>query len=195
MIRRQMLLKRLEVTLNSFLGEDRAKSSGDENLDRLRTAILSQQKYLETAPLHYQLEDALNAPLSLAIEQTMKVTGEMNVGEKSLVKKVIVGNVPDRGGRVNELRQKRLDGPPSQKHGQGGFNKGGHNFGKGRKNIEKGNGSDGKDEHGSSGGRVVVVTEGNKSSSSNNNVNNTNSGGVNGRKSDSNPPNRKKERR
>ena len=57
-----MMLKRLEVTLNSFLGEDRVKSSGDESLEKLRTAILSQQKYLERAPLHYQV---INSRLAL----------------------------------------------------------------------------------------------------------------------------------
>lgn len=70
----------------------------------------------------------LQAPVALAVEQMMKVTGQVEVSAKSLVKKVIVGQVPDRGGRVNELRQKRLDEP----HGR--FNKGGN----GRNNNNKG---------------------------------------------------------
>ncbi len=50
-----MMLKRLEVTLNSFLGENPVGISIDDPSNKLRTAILSQQKYLERAPLHYKV--------------------------------------------------------------------------------------------------------------------------------------------
>ncbi len=114
----------------------------------------------------------------------MKVTGAVHVGEKSLVKKVIVGHVPDRGGRVNELRQKRLDIQATQKYSQGHNRGGGISRSRGGQKdmVKTGQGSDSKLDNASSSSRIVVVTE-----------NGTTTGG-HSRKND-NAPHRKKERR
>lgn len=51
------------------------------------------------------MEDVINAPCSLIFESSKKVT-ESKGNKKSLVKTVIIGSVPDRGGRANEMRPK-----------------------------------------------------------------------------------------
>lgn len=53
----------------------------------------------------FTLEDALNAPLSLMLEQSQPIYSRSQSGRgKSFVKKALPGHVPDRGGRVNEIR-------------------------------------------------------------------------------------------
>lgn len=126
-IRRQMMLTRFHVTLQSLLGDDdddtkEAKPETteedvplqhapkvSEDMLRLRTAIKAQLQSLSSTPIPYQWEDALAAPQSILYEQCRRVTGDVTRGEAGdIVKKVIVGAVPDRGGRVNELRQKKM---------------------------------------------------------------------------------------
>ena len=61
-------------------------------------------------------------------------------GVKSLVKTVIIGHVPDRGGRANEMR------PRAEKFGSGfsgGFKKGGSGPRGGNNHDHKGNGGSG----------------------------------------------------
>ena len=52
-----MLLKRLEVTLDSFLGEDKNEklktSKSEESNDQIRQAIQNQREYLEHIPKRY----------------------------------------------------------------------------------------------------------------------------------------------
>ena len=65
-----------------------------------------------------QLQDVKDAPLSLLREHSKKIT-EQGGGRKSLVKTIIIGSVPDRGGRAYEMRPKAADIRPNF----GGFNK------------------------------------------------------------------------
>ena len=62
------------------------------------------------------MEDVLNAPISLLTEQKEKVTESFSTGifPKSAVKSILIGDVPDRGGRAaGDTRSKanlKLDG-------------------------------------------------------------------------------------
>ena len=48
------------------------------------------------------MEDVARAPVGLLTEFTRTVTSNKRNSSKSLVKSLIIGHVPDRGGRVNE---------------------------------------------------------------------------------------------
>ena len=50
------------------------------------------------------MDDVLSAPMSLIHENSKKVT-EKKGGDKSLVKTIIIGAVPDRGGRTQDIRK------------------------------------------------------------------------------------------
>ena len=119
-VRRSMLLKRLDVTIQSFLWGEKAQ--GKEN--EIAAAINAQRKYLIEEPSKYTLDDVFKAPVSLLHEHTKKVT-ETSGKKKSLVKTIIIGAVPDRGGRANEMRPKDSDV-------HGGFKKSGGGRGGGR---------------------------------------------------------------
>jgi hypothetical protein len=111
----------------------------------------------------------------------MKVTGVVDCGERSLAKQVIVGNVPDRGGRVNELRTKKVN--EGRKNGYRGGGGGSQDFGnrvdhrpksKNQDHNDNGNGnkhlniknkiekSDKQSDTLTDSGRVVVLTKDNK---------------------------------
>lgn len=139
-VRRSMLLQRFDVTIQSFLNRDTAAFAAvtagaataaattsvpkkDSN-EQIREAIQSQLQYLQNNPLYFQIEDAIDAPSALLLEHSLKVTNtpadstsSSASKHRSIVKQVIIGKVPDRGGRVNELRPKRLD---DFGHGGGG---------------------------------------------------------------------------
>jgi hypothetical protein len=125
-LRRRMLMKRLDVTIQSFLwGESAQGKEGD-----IVAAIQAHRKHLSEIPNKYNYIDALSAPISLLHEHSKKVT---DMSGKSLVKTVIIGSVPDRGGRANEMRPKKADfgfGGGHKTAGGGGGYKGG-NKGKG----------------------------------------------------------------
>lgn len=122
LLRRQMLIKRLDVTIQSFLWGEQAQGKEGE----IVAAIQAQRKHLQEEPVLYSYEDALAAPISLLHDHSKKVTDQSG---KSLVKTVIIGSVPDRGGRANETRPKARDM---------GFHKGGEGGGRGGGNKRKG---------------------------------------------------------
>ena len=62
-----------------------------------------------------QLQDALDAKVTLLHEHSKKITGvavhqqlDAHSDVKSVVKLILVGVVPDRGGRANEVRPKQI---------------------------------------------------------------------------------------
>lgn len=122
----------------------------------------------------------MTAPVAIFYEQAKKVTGEAYTSAGSVVKKVVVGPVPDRGGRVNDLRQKKFyevkswggggGGRGNFQKGRGGGGGGGGGNDKGAKNDSKGNGNK------------------NNNNSGNNNNNNSNSkdGGNNNKQQNNN---------
>lgn len=99
-MRRQMLLTRLEVTIQSFQWSDKMRSRENEIAGRY------QKKLQELDPLRYGNEDTnvvafLAARADLAIiEKTSSVQVRKNTGCK--IQKHVIGSVPDRGGRAYE---------------------------------------------------------------------------------------------
>jgi hypothetical protein len=115
LIRRKMLTKRLDATIQSFLWGEQVRGKESE----IVAAIQAQRSRLIEEPVQYTSADALKAPLSLLKEQTKKVT-DQGGQSKALVKKIIIGQVPDRGGRANEMRPKAADMRPNYGGGGGG---------------------------------------------------------------------------
>ncbi|XP_074531823.1 protein FAM98A [Halichoeres trimaculatus] len=158
-VRRKMLLKRLDVTVQSFGWSDRAKSH-TERLAKvyqpLRSALVTNSKVSV-------------AHLLAARQDFSKIlrTSSGKIREKTAcaVNKVLMGRVPDRGGRPCEIEppppempswQKRQDPPQGGGHygggGGGGGGRGGydHYSQGGRGGYERGGHGGG---HGERGGR------------------------------------------
>ncbi|KRT82734.1 hypothetical protein AMK59_3513 [Oryctes borbonicus] len=137
-IRREMLLKRLDCTIQSFQWSDKMKGK-----DEMITSVYTEKrKQLRVEP-NVSMSDLISAREDLAIiEKTSSASVRRNT--KSAINRVIIGNVPDRGGRTNELAppppempswQQRATGPP-----QGGGGRGGGYGGRGRGDYSKGEG-------------------------------------------------------
>ncbi|XP_063296366.1 protein FAM98B [Pelobates fuscus] len=143
--RRRMLIKRLDVTVQSFGWSDRAKAKTDE------IARVYQ-------PARYSLcpKPAVSlANLLAAREDFSRIvrtsSGEIRQKTVCAVNKVLMGRVPDRGGRPREIDPPPPEMPPWQKRqdggrggwrggggggrgggfGRGSSNAGGRNFGRG----------------------------------------------------------------
>ena len=103
-----MLLKRLDVTLQSFLWAERAVGREGE----IATAIQSQRSALSETPRQFSLQDAFDAPASLIAECSEGgIDSSAGIFNRSLVKSVLIGPVPDRGGRASALRTKIAEKP------------------------------------------------------------------------------------
>ncbi|KAJ3629782.1 hypothetical protein MTP99_014149 [Tenebrio molitor] len=95
-IRREMLLTRLDVTIQSFQWSDKTKGK-DELFEKVYT---EKRKRLKTDP-EVELADLLAARDDIAIiEKTSNSSVRKNT--RSSLNKVIIGQVPDRGGRTSE---------------------------------------------------------------------------------------------
>uniref|UniRef100_A0A1A8HWL1 Family with sequence similarity 98, member A n=3 Tax=Nothobranchius kuhntae TaxID=321403 RepID=A0A1A8HWL1_NOTKU len=157
-VRRKMLLKRLDVTVQSFSWSDRAKTRS-EKLGRvyqpLRSALGARSKVSV-------------AHLLAARQDFSKIlrTSSGKIREKTAcaINKVLMGRVPDRGGRPCEIEppppempswQKRQDAPQGGGHysgGHGGSRGGYDNYSQGgRGGYERGGGG-GYDDRGGRGG-------------------------------------------
>jgi hypothetical protein len=90
-LRRQMLMKRLDVTIKSFLWGEKAQ--GNEGL--ICAAIKAKRDHLSEVPVKYTISDALAAPVSLLHENSKRVTDKGSGRQKSLVKEILT----DQGGR------------------------------------------------------------------------------------------------
>ncbi|KAF7381887.1 hypothetical protein HZH68_015760 [Vespula germanica] len=126
-MRREMLLKRLDVTIQSFLWSERVRVYEQE----LNNRYHSGRAKMGTKP-NVGIADLLAAREDLAvIEKTSNAVVRKNT--RSSINKVIIGDVPDRGGRPCEQeppppempswQKDRVAGPPSS----GGYNRGGGN--------------------------------------------------------------------
>ncbi|XP_028845381.1 protein FAM98A [Denticeps clupeoides] len=142
-VRRKMLLKRLDVTVQSFGWSDKAKTHS-EKLAKVYPplrATLATKSVVSVAHLFAARED---------LSKIMRTSsGKIREKTACAINKVLMGRVPDRGGRPNEIEapppemptwQKRQDGP------SGGGGDGRHYGGRG------GGGRSGYD-HYSHGGR------------------------------------------
>ncbi|XP_075718935.1 protein FAM98A [Rhinoderma darwinii] len=159
-VRRKMLVKRLEVTVQSFGWSDRAKNQSEKlaKVYQPKRAALSSKSSITVAHLLAARHD-----LSKILRTS---SGSIREKTACAINKILMGRVPDRGGRPNEIEppppemppwQKRQDGPPQggRGGGRGGYEqsysgRGGYEHGGGRGGYEHGGGRGGY-EHG--GGR------------------------------------------
>lgn len=131
--RRAMLLKRLDVTVQSFLWSARAQGREADIL----ASVGARRRALAPLPALIRPEDAFQAGPELAAVLSERITDPSTKGLRfSSVKAVRIGAVPDRGGRVHEMRPSARDLMPEWKarmmdrdHGAGGA--GGHRGGGG----------------------------------------------------------------
>ncbi|XP_071450328.1 protein FAM98B [Hetaerina americana] len=129
-MRREMLIKRLDVTIQSFLWSERAKSQED----RIAQIFQSKRARLRVEPT-VELSHLLAAREDLAIlEKTSCASVRKNT--QSQINKVIIGKVPDRGGRPSEQQPPPPEMPSWQQRpsdgGRGGGRGGGGGGGGGR---------------------------------------------------------------
>ncbi|KAL2731981.1 protein FAM98A [Vespula squamosa] len=126
-MRREMLLKRLDVTIQSFLWSERVRAQEKE----LNSRYHSGRAKMGIKP-NVGVADLLAARDDLAvIEKTSNAAVRKNT--RSSINKVIIGDVPDRGGRPYEQEPPPPEMPPWQKdrvagpQSSGGYNRGGGN--------------------------------------------------------------------
>ncbi|XP_052001679.1 protein FAM98B [Xyrauchen texanus] len=121
--RRRMLIKRLDVTVQSFSWSDRAKVK----LDRMAEAYqpkrysLSFKSSISVSHLLAAREDICNL--------VKTSSGSCREKTSCAVNKILMGVVPDRGGRPSEIEAPPPEMPPWQKRtdggGRGGYSRGG----------------------------------------------------------------------
>ncbi|XP_048083557.1 protein FAM98B [Alosa alosa] len=123
--RRRMLIKRLDVTVQSFGWSDRA----NEKVDCMARAYQPKRHSL-------QLKSSIDvAHLLAAREDICNVvktsSGSSRENTACAVNKVLMGRVPDRGGRPSEIQAPPPEMPPWQKRQDGGGGRGGRGGGYG----------------------------------------------------------------
>ncbi|XP_017481901.1 PREDICTED: protein FAM98B [Rhagoletis zephyria] len=132
-MRRQMLLTRLEVTIQSFQWSEKMRTRENEIAGRY------QKKMPELDSLRYAKDDTTIVALLAArsdlaiIEKTSSAQVRKNTGCR--IQKHVIGNVPDRGGRAHEhappppempsWQQQRSTGPGGGGNFRGGRGGGG----------------------------------------------------------------------
>lgn len=125
-IRREMLLKRLDCTIQSFQWSDRLKGKEDQ----IVAIYHGKRKLLKVDP-GIDISDVLAARDDLAIiEKTSNASVRKNT--KSSLNKLIIGKVPDRGGRPSEQAPPPPEMPSWQQRSAGPSNQGGGSRGGGR---------------------------------------------------------------
>ncbi|KAK6636213.1 hypothetical protein RUM43_009871 [Polyplax serrata] len=129
-LRRELLIKRLDVTIQSFQWSDRAKKNENEIAEKF-----SRLRGKMTVEPEVTLADLLAARDDLAIvEKTSNASVRKNT--QSSLNKVIIGRVPDRGGRPSEQEAPPPEMPSWQKEraptSGGGGGRGGGGRGSGR---------------------------------------------------------------
>ncbi|KAM9847550.1 protein FAM98A [Aulostomus maculatus] len=159
-VRRKMLLKRLDVTVQSFGWSDRAKTQAEKLAkvyQPLRSSLATKSK-ISVAHLLAARQD-----FSKILRTS---SGKIREKTACAINKVLMGRVPDRGGRPCEIEppppempswQKRQDAPQGGGHyggSRGGYD---HHSQGGRGGYERGGGHverGGRGGGGSRGGRV-----------------------------------------
>ncbi|KAM5129778.1 protein FAM98B [Mantella aurantiaca] len=161
--RRRMLIKRLDVTVQSFGWSERAKAKTDE-IARVYQPVRYSLCPKTTVTLSHLL--AAREDLSRIVR-----TSSGSIREKTVcpVNKVLMGRVPDRGGRPSEIEPPPPEMPPWQKRqddggrggwrgggrggGGGGYGRGGYNAGVRGGGRGGGGGYQGRGGYGDYGGR------------------------------------------
>ncbi|ODM93853.1 Protein FAM98A [Orchesella cincta] len=112
--RQEMLLKRLDVTVQSFHWSDRLKGHKEKEINQ---QFQKHRPQLNSTP-SVKVCDILAARADLPIvEKTASASVRKNT--KSAVNNVVIGRVPDRGGRTDEIQPPPPEMPPWQQR-QGG---------------------------------------------------------------------------
>jgi len=133
MLRREMLLTRLDVTILSFTWSSKLKSKLDEV-----SAVYQPRRSELTSKPNIEISHILSAREYVGLSEK---TSSAAVREKTQtpLQKLVIGQVPDRGGRPAEHRTPLPEMPGWQKRdpnvGQGGFrgtNRGRGGFSRGR---------------------------------------------------------------
>ncbi|XP_035023153.2 protein FAM98B [Hippoglossus stenolepis] len=140
--RRKMLIKRLDVTVQSFGWSDRAKVKVDSmaRAYQPKRHCLRPQSHVDMAKLLAAREDICNVVKTSSGSSRDKTTCAVN--------KVRMGRVPDRGGRPSEIEAPPPEMPAWKARQDGGGGWGGHG-GRGRGGRGRGGGGWG---HGGGGG-------------------------------------------
>lgn len=134
-IRRSMLLTRLDVTVQSFKWPDRLKNKKLE-LDKIYQTKLNLINQLPS----FTISDFLSAKEDLTIiEKTSSRLAVQNTN--SLINKVMIGRVPDRGGRPDEQQAPPPEMPSWQQRTQSQGGRGGQ-MNRGQFNNRGGRGED-----------------------------------------------------
>lgn len=116
-LRRQMLITRLDVTVQSFQWRD-VKTNEDDIVQRYNTKR-SQLDKLFCGKSDTDIPELLAARDDLAfIDKTSSAQVQRNT--KIDIQKHIIGPVPDRGGRANEIAPPPPEMPPWQKNRSAG---------------------------------------------------------------------------
>ncbi|CAL8273601.1 unnamed protein product [Merluccius merluccius] len=123
--RRRMLIKRLDVTVQSFGWSERAKVKVDSmaRAYQPRRHALAPQPSVGVAELLAAREDICNV--------VKTSSGSSREHTACAVNKVLMGRVPDRGGRPSEIDAPPPEMPPWQKRQEGGGGWGGRGGGGG----------------------------------------------------------------
>ncbi|XP_021951285.1 protein FAM98A [Folsomia candida] len=97
-MRREMLLKRLDVTVQSFHWSDRLKGDKEEKLNAEFRKLRPKMKENPAVELSHVLAARIDLPV---VEKTSSSSVRKNT--RSAVNSVVIGKVPDRGGRPDEV--------------------------------------------------------------------------------------------
>ncbi|XP_029972017.1 protein FAM98B [Salarias fasciatus] len=121
--RRRMLIKRLDVTVQSFGWSDRAKVKVDSmaRAYQPKRHSLRPQPSVGVAELLAAREDVCNVVKTSSGSSREKTVCAVN--------KILMGRVPDRGGRPSEIQAPPPEMPPWQKRQDGGGGWGGRGGG------------------------------------------------------------------
>jgi len=108
-VRRKLLIKRLDVTVQSFGWSDRAKSQTEKlaKVYQPKRSVLSPKSTISVAHLLAARQD-----LSKILRTS---SGSIREKTACAINKVLMGRVPDRGGRPNEIEPPPPEMPPWQK--------------------------------------------------------------------------------
>ncbi|KAJ8608908.1 hypothetical protein CTAYLR_005263 [Chrysophaeum taylorii] len=97
--RRELLLKRCDVTIQSFLWGDKARGHESE----IETSIRALRRRLSKTPVPFAVADA--ALMSRARAHSLASLLDKQHATAASIKKHVIGDVPSRGGDVTKARQ------------------------------------------------------------------------------------------
>ncbi|CAG9761410.1 unnamed protein product [Ceutorhynchus assimilis] len=149
-LRREMMLMRLDVTIQSFQWSDKIKG---KEVD-FESHYFDQRRMLKPES-NLDISDLFAARTDLAIHEKISSTS-VRKNTKTPLNKVIIGQVPDRGGRCSELKAPPPDMPAWSGRNQtsGDFSRGGGRGNpRGGRESRGGRGGGGYEGRGGRGGR------------------------------------------